>query len=407
MIDNGNNRQGMKVCMLIGWLPPHFSGAGRQALHLAPQLQAQGVQVWFLSSLTDPQSPREDVLEGFPVFRVPYTTGGKWQKFQGVVALCRLLMRRRHEFDLLHVHGPDYLTLAVAWFARTALRKPVLVKMTLVGYDNPQAVKTRKYGRIAWWLYQRVSAYVCISTAQYEDGRRHGIAAARLHLIANGVNTGRFQPAASRAERDQLLAQLGLAPGARYGVFIGSIEQRKGVDLLVEAAAQVCAVEPAARFLLIGPDGSRAGNSHVDRAFVSQIRARIQAAGLEDRILLLGERHNPEAYLRVATFFLFTSRAEGFGTVLAEAMATGLPCVALRIPGVTGDILDHDRTGIIIEREDPGEFSAAMVRLLAEPDRAARLGQAARTAVLERYDIAAVARRYVELYRSLLERPYR
>jgi glycosyltransferase involved in cell wall biosynthesis len=88
-----------------------------------------------------------------------------------------------------------------------------------------------------------------------------------------------------------------------------------------------------------------------------------------------------------------------------EAMASGLPCVVFDIPGVTRDIISSDQDGIIIPGEDVQGFATAINRILNEPAWADQLGEAARRAVLERYAMPAVARRYQEMYRKMLFQP--
>jgi glycosyltransferase involved in cell wall biosynthesis len=391
----------MKVCMLIEWLPPLFSGAARQALQLAPHLKAHGVDVFFVGSLVDPQSPREDTLNGFRVYRVPFSTGIKPKRLIGLVELCRLLASRRHDFDVLHLHGAYHVTLGAAWFAQTVLRKKVVIKMTSINLDTPGAVKTRSYGAISWFLYRQATAFVCMSTAQYGNCIEHGLPSERVHKIPNGVDTERFRPAASEAERREIQTRLGLSPDFQYGVFIGTIEKDKGVELLVDAAEAVCAARRDVKFLLIGPDGRNPSEHNVRPEFVAQLRGKISAAGLEDRVLLLGHKQNAEEFLRAATFFVFPSRSEGFGTVLIEAMASGLPCVAQKITGVTADIIASGHDGIVIDEENSAAFADAILLFLGDPSATETLSKAARQTTLERFDLPTIARCYVELYKGI------
>ncbi len=391
----------MKVCMLAEGLPPAFGGAARQALQLARQLRAQGIGVFFIGAQMVPDSLREDVLDGFKVYRVPHAQTGKLTKLRGLLASWRIFWRERREFELLHLHSAHYLTLAAAMFAKFALGKRLLIKMTSIASDIPSAILRRSYPRLTWWMYRRADAWVCMSPAQVEDCRRHGLPQSRIHLIPNGVDARRFRPVESADQRAELLHRLGLSPENRHLVFIGTIEKDKGVELLVEAATIVCRSQRDVRFLLIGPDGSGPGEAHVRPEFVQALRGRIRSAGLLDRIVLLGHRTNADEYLRCATMFVFPSRSEGFGTVLIEAMACGLPCVALNIPNVTANIISSGHDGIIIPTEEPGAFAQQILSLLSDPALAARLGTAARATVQERFAIETVASQYAELYRKL------
>jgi glycosyltransferase involved in cell wall biosynthesis len=391
----------MKVCMLAEGLPPAFGGAARQALQLAKQLRGQGIGVFFIGAQIVRESPREDVLDGFKVYRVPHAQRGKWTKLRGVLACWRIFWRERREFDVLHLHSAHYLTLAAAMFAKFVLGKRLLIKMTSIASDTPSAVLRRSYPRLTWWMYQRADAWVCMSRAQHEDCQRHGLPAERLFLIPNGVDARRFHPAASETERAELLTRLGLSPADKHVLFIGTIERDKGVELLVDAASLVYRDHRDVKFLLVGPDGSAPGEGHVRAEFVAGLRQKIEAAGLHERVVLLGHRTNVDEYLRVSTLFAFPSRSEGFGTVLIEAMASGLPCVALNIPGVTSDIITTDRDGIIVEREDPNTFAAVILRLVQDEPSRTRLGAFARETALHKFDLSRIAQQYAELYQRM------
>ena len=392
----------MKVCMLAEMLPPAFGGAARQALQVATQLRQRGVEVFFVSAQVVPDSPREDRLNGFIVYRVPHAATGKFTKLRGLVGYWGIFWRHRREFDILHLHSANYLTLAAALFAKVILRKRLLIKLTSIASDIPSAILRRSYPRLTWWMFRQADAWVCMSRAQSDDCRRHGLPGDRVHLIPNGVDTQRFHGVESAVEQAQVLEKLQLAPAARYVAFIGTIEKDKGVRLLIQAAALVCQQHPDVIFLLIGPDGTRPGESHVRPDFVIEMHELIRSTGLAPRIKLLGHQTSLVDYLRIAALFAFPSRSEGFGTVVIEAMACSVPCVALNIPGVTSGIITTGWDGVIIERPNPGEFAKELDRILGDEALRTAFAKAARTTAVTRFDIAVVAQQYQNLYEKLL-----
>lgn len=390
--------------MLTEALPPIFGGAMYQALRLADELRRLKLEIILLGRRPDRAFKLEPTFNGFPVFRVgvgmPHS--GKWTKLRALTGYLTVLFRERRHYKILHIHGPYYLILAAGVFARTILRKKLVLKLTSINFDSPEAIKKQNYGRLTWYFYKKADAYACISTAQYQECLNHGLPSEKLFRTPNGVDTNRFRPVQSTLERDQIIERLELPKQSRYAVFIGSIEKLKGIDLLVEIAGAVCNQHPDVKFLLVGPDGRTELERHIDPAYVNRIRSRIEALGLNDRVLLLGHRTNTEDYLKAANVFVFTSRSEGFGTVVIEAMSTGLPCVALDIPGVTRDIISTGHDGVIISGEDVPTFSSAINRILNESEYAAQIGQAARQTVLHKFDMPAVAKRYVDMYKAIL-----
>jgi glycosyltransferase involved in cell wall biosynthesis len=394
----------MKVCMLVEALPPAYSGAARQALELAKQLRKLGVEIFFAGAQVVRDSPPEDTIEGFRVYRVPFAVSGKWTKLRSFLGYCRVFWKRRRDFDVLHIHGPYYLTLAAAMFAKYLLRKKILLKLTSIAMDIPSAILRRAHPRLTWLLFRRADAIVCMSTAQLEDCRAHGLPEEKLHKIPNGVDTERFRPAKSQEERAALRAKLGLSPQHRYVLFIGAIEPDKGIELLIDTAAELTAKRPETVFLLVGADGTRPEEPAARKQFAQNMREKILRLGLQQHVRLQGPVSNPEDYYRAADVFVSSSRSEGFGTVLIEAMACALPCVALKIPGVTTDLIENGRTGIVLEQELPASFAAAIGELLSGNTTAHGLGAAARETALEKFAMERVARDYQNLYEKLAKK---
>lgn len=179
---------------------------------------------------------------------------------------------------------------------------------------------------------------------------------------------------------------------------LGRLAPEKSVDLLVEAFAEVAAVEPAARLLLVGGGPSEAS-----------LRARCSQPDLAGRVHLTGMRPRLEALALIkGTCMLATaSRTETQGLVLAEALAAGLPVVALDGPGVA-DSVRHDVDGLIVPAEPMAEressLAAAMRELIRDPGRRARLAAAARDGA-GRFSVATRIGSMVDLYRELLREP--
>ncbi len=176
---------------------------------------------------------------------------------------------------------------------------------------------------------------------------------------------------------------------------LGRLAPEKSVDLLVEAFAQVAAVEPSARLLLVGGGPSEAW-----------LRERTTWPDLAGRVHLTGMRPRPEALALIkGTDLLVTaSRTETQGLVLAEALAAGVPVVALDGPGVADSVRDGV-DGLIVPAEPAAErrgaLAAAMIDLITDPGRRSGLAAAA-GAGAERFSVAARVGSVVDLYRHLL-----
>ena len=133
------------------------------------------------------------------------------------------------------------------------------------------------------------------------------------------------------------------------------------------------------------------------------LEARVAAAGLSERVRFLGElpiEEVPRWYQRI-TIYAFTSRNEGFGLTLIEAMAAGAALVAARA-GAAETVVDAD-TGVLVPPGDADALAAALEPLLRDPAGAAAMGRRARARVIREFSVDAEAARIAEVYRRVLE----
>ncbi|MBY0559351.1 glycosyltransferase family 4 protein [Hyphomicrobium sp.] len=214
-------------------------------------------------------------------------------------------------------------------------------------------------------------------------------------VIGHGINADAFHPAQNRAAaRDEL----GLPDLKLVGCF-GRIRPGKGSDVFVDAMLRVLASRPGVGAVLVG----RATFAHTD--FLEGLRAKIAAAGLNERLLILPEVGTSEMprWYRALDIFVAPQRWEGFGVTPLEAMASGLPVVATTV-GAFPEIVADD-TGILVAPSDVEALAAATARLLDDPGRAAEMGAAGRARVATEFSIETEAGKILEVYRALLRHP--
>jgi glycosyltransferase-like protein len=217
----------------------------------------------------------------------------------------------------------------------------------------------------------------------------------RPTVVPNGVDAARFaspgavSPAALRA-------RAGLN-GAFTFLTVGGLEPRKGSLALVEALARTRAtVHPAPQLAVVG------GHSFQDhRPYRERCLARAEELGLDrESLVLLGTVSDAElpAWYHTAGAFVFPSVAEGWGLVVLEAMAAGLPVVASDLPVFREYLTDDD--ALLVPPGDPERLAAAMARLAG--DAKLRAGLSARGRLLAgRFTWQASARRHAAFYAGL------
>lgn len=228
------------------------------------------------------------------------------------------------------------------------------------------------------------------------SARQHeelGYDRSRSRVIPNGLDCEQFKPRPE--ERQAVRRQVGFPEQATVIGMIARSHPMKNTDGLLRSLAALSARGRDFHLLLVGR-----GHDGADLSLV----ARIRDLGLTDRVTLLGERHDVAALMSALDLLVLPSLwGEGFPNVLAETMASGVPCVTTDIGDSAHVVGEH---GIVVPPGDIEALAAGIERLaaLGAEERAA-LGQAARASIRDRFSIDEIRRRYEELYAETLNVP--
>jgi phosphatidylinositol alpha-1,6-mannosyltransferase len=217
------------------------------------------------------------------------------------------------------------------------------------------------------------------------------VPAERIRVLHPGVDTKRFLPAQlDRAERERL------GWGSRPVVLTaGRLQKRKGHDQMIRALHTVRRRMPNVLYAIVG-DGE-------ERAFLAELVAQ---EGLGEHVQFLGEMDDDglvRCYQQCNLFALPNRQVgqdiEGFGMVLVEAQACGKPVLA-GASGGTAETMRVGETGLVVDCEGPERLAEAVIELLQDRDRLARMGEAGRQWVVERFDWAVLSRKAGGLFGS-------
>ena len=172
-------------------------------------------------------------------------------------------------------------------------------------------------------------------------------------------------------------------------VSAGRLAEAKNFPLLIEAMALLRRRLPAARLFILGQGDQE-----------PQLRQQIASLGLTDAVRLCGFQRNPWKYVARADVFALTSRYEGFGNVLIEAMACGVPVVVTSSPGPL-EIVRDNVDGVIVPEHTPAAVAAALEAILTDDRRRASMAEAAKEASV-RYALPAIAGQYDTWFSELV-----
>lgn len=245
----------------------------------------------------------------------------------------------------------------------------------------------RHHTWITRFLISRMHAVIAASEAAASYLKRPST------VILHGIDMARYAPP---SDRDAAFRATGLPGKYAIGCF-GRVRHQKGTDIFVDAMCRLLPKYPDFTAVIVG------GVTADQRAFNDGLKQKAAAAGLTDRIRFLGELpidDVPPWYQRIL-IYAFTSRNEGFGLTLLEAMSSGAALVAARA-GAADKVVVEGETGFLVPTGDVNAMAEALEKLMHDPARAADMGRKARERVLAQFSVEAEAAKIAAVYRDVL-----
>ena len=289
---------------------------------------------------------------------------------------------RREQFDLIEVSTPK-ASLIGAMAARLAGARRVVHLLRGLVYHQQGGLTAR----LLRWSHQLACRFshrvISISESMLEQACQDKICTRDKIVVlgrgsSNGVDLQRFSSRFVAAEPDAR-RRLGMAEDAVVVGFVGRMTGDKGLAELVTAFASLSEKRPGLYLLMVGDleDRDRPAESIVERI------------GRHPRIRHVGWQSDVRPFMSAMDFLVLPSYREGFGTVLLEAAAMGLPLVTTDAVGGRDVVIDG-KTGFCVPVRDSGKLEEAMMRLASDEGLRSRMGEAARHVVEQHYDCAVV-----------------
>ncbi|OAF19750.1 glycosyltransferase family 4 protein [Bradyrhizobium neotropicale] len=245
----------------------------------------------------------------------------------------------------------------------------------------------RHHSWITRWLIRRMDAIIATSEISASFLK------VKATVIPHGVDTDVYAPPKDRAAA---FAESGLPGRYAIGCF-GRVRAQKGTDVFVDAMCRLLPRYPDFTAIIVGQVTTE------QLAFANDLKKRIEAAGLQSRIVITGELpiEQVQRWYQRLTIYAFTSRNEGFGLTLIEAMAAGSALVAARA-GAAELVVKDGVTGVLTPPGDVDALVAALEPLMRDVALATVMGQRGRERVLAEFSLDAEAARIGDVYRPLL-----
>jgi glycosyltransferase involved in cell wall biosynthesis len=375
------------------------SGRPRRVLHLLSTLQRGGTEMALLRLL-----PRMDAAAWS--FRVAWLHGpgdlaAAFEEGCGAAPTCldlgfkadlRVLPRlvrlvHREGIDLIQTHMDlaDYYGAAAARLTGARL---VSIRQNADEFRTRRTWKRPPFLFLEHLSYEAADAVVAVSEGLVDFlARAEGLPRHKTIVIPNGVD----ETLAARApESAAARLALGLEVSGPLVGTVGRLAEQKGQIHLLQAFPAILAERPEARLVLAGEGPER-----------SRLEEEARRLGIDGRVTFLGHREDIPTVLAALDVFAFPSLWEGMPMALLEAMLLERPVVAAHGVGVD-EVVTDGITGLLVAPRDPEDLARALLRLLRDPREGARLGEAARRRVLDRYALGRIATEFDRLYRRVL-----
>lgn len=390
----------MRVLTLSWEYPPRVvGGLARHVYELSSELARQDVEVTVLTCAADGESGVEP--DGLRVVRVRMNNPSTLDFLTWVMQFNLNLLESAlglfacgERWDLVHAH--DWLVAYAAKAIKHGLAIPLVATIHATEYGRNWGLHNdlqRYISDVEWWLCYEAWKVICCSSYMREElGRIFNLPSDKVEVIPNGVNRGNFELPhdleALRAFRSNYAA-----PDEKMIFFIGRLVHEKGAHVLVEAMPKILAYNNKVKAVIAGKGPQE-----------DYLRSTAKALGVYDRIYFTGyvdDATRNKLYL-CADAACVPSLYEPFGIAALEAMAAGVPVVVSDVGGLS-DIVRHGITGLKAYAGNPNSLADSLLTLLGTPDLAARLREAAKREVAEKYAWERIARDTIAVYTDVLE----
>ena len=372
---------------------PLMGRGARVMANLAVELVSRHVEVTLLTARWSRRWPARIAYRGASVVRIAKPPGTARDTNRYTRSLARWLRQNQDRYDLVCVSTLRHEARAAVAAVRG--RVPVVLRAESAG----------RLGDCLWQLDARAGRRIkkqCMKAdalvAPTRQIERELIAAGyprdRIHHLAHGVPIPPAPDAARKAAARTAL--ITASPGLRLpdkaplAVYVGRLDETKGLGYLVAAWQRVTAAVTDARLWLVG-----------EGPYHKALEERIIDLDLLGQVFLAGVFDSVDEVLAAADLFVLPSREEGPSLALVEAMAAGLPIVATDLPGNRELVSDREH-GLLVPAKDVDALSAAVIRLFAERELAVRLGTAARQRAQSQHALTQTADAHLNLFETLL-----
>jgi glycosyltransferase involved in cell wall biosynthesis len=357
-----------------------YFGVENMLVNLCVALEKHGCAS-VIGVFRDPLNPHTEIADrarerGLQVEMVP--CGGRFDPC--AIRQIRKLIRKHHA-NVIHSHG--YKADIYGYTASAFLS---VGRIATCHNWLGHSWSMRCYAALDRIILRNFDRVVVVSNPVAQILRRWHVPAKMVSTISNGVEIESFRNAPPTFKGECS------ANDAPIVGFVGRLVPEKGGAELLRAAQLVLRTLPTTKFAIIGNGSAR-----------SEWESLAHDLGIHDRVMFTGVRTDMPGIYASLRMLVLPSLREAMPMCVLEAMAAGTPVIATRV-GAVPRLVDHNRTGVLVQPGDVNALAAAITRLLSHPHWSQQLGENGRARVEEHFSADAMARDYLEAYREVLDK---
>jgi len=396
----------ISVALIMRHFHPVLAGAAERFRRYAPGLTQRGVRLSVFASHEPSSVPVREEIDGLiPIWRLKTRSSGAHED--------------RTLFNLAEEHlltCPDFKAQIVqTTLARRAITSSLwrlrrkgffmIHAGTMVDepFTPPPFIKRLRMRLSHQWNYLPFHRCIASTKTMADWHQRMGIPVGKIRVIPSGVNTQRFRPTETFAEKSALRQSLGIPAERLVVLFVGNILPRKGLHLLLQAWKHLHHHPLRPLLIIIGAwDRQTVISSSAQndlRLYQEKLRGILRRFP-EDSFRLVAENQQIEDWYRAADMFVLPSEREGMVNVVMEAMSSGLPTLVTEHTGMPMDELGvSDVTHLLIKRNED-EIARHIRRLIENPSLLSSLALNARQHCVARLSLDKTLDAYSKLYQE-------
>ncbi len=324
---------------------------------------------------------------------IPLVIKRKISPWHDLLALIQLtILFRRERFDLVHSIMPKtgLLAMLAGWLAGVPIRMHT--------FTGQVWANRRGWKRVALKMFDKLTVMFATHILVDSPSQRDFLLSEGVLKVGKGIVLGHGSICGVSAERFHpnvkisrtIRAELNITPGQTVILFLGRLSHDKGILDLAAAFADIASRRNDVVLVLVGAEED-----------VSFTRVQEICVDYRDHLRRVSFTPYPENYMAAADIFCLPSYREGFGQVIIEAGASGVPTVASRIYGIT-DAVEDGKTGLLFSMGNIAALTENLLTLIQDQALRKKMGQAARLRTLELFSSEKITGELIELYEKVM-----